>query len=58
MWLLKVSNFRKAETLWKSVKLIFDISELFIQYNTDICCEHITGGITIYLHGCVSWTKI
>ena len=33
---------------------MFDISELFIQYNADSCCEHIAGGVNIYLHGRVS----
>ena len=32
-----------------SGKYIFDISELFIQYNKDSCCEHITGGVNMYL---------
>ena len=35
-------------------KYIFDISELFIQCNKDSCCKHITGGVNIYLYGCVS----
>ena len=30
------------------------ISELFIQCNKNSCCEHITGGVNIYLYGCVS----
>ena len=25
-----------------------------LECNKDSCCEHITGGVTIYLHGCVS----
>ena len=28
-------------------------SKLFIQYNTESCCEHMTGSINIYLHACV-----
>ena len=24
--------------------------ELFIQYNTDSCCGHITGGVNVYSH--------
>ena len=35
-------------------KKIFDISKLFIQCNTDSCCEHITGGVNMYLYGGVS----
>ena len=34
---------------------IFDISELFIQCNKGSCCVHITGGVNICLHGCVSF---
>ena len=34
-------------------KQFFDISELCILCNKDSCCEHITGGVNIYLHGCV-----
>ena len=33
---------------------MFDISKLFIQCNTHNSCEHITGGVNIYLYGCVS----
>ena len=33
---------------------MFDISGLFIQCYTDSCCEHIIGGVNIYLYGCVS----
>ena len=33
---------------------ISGINELFIQFNTDSCCEDITGGVNIYLYGCVS----
>ena len=29
---------------------VFFINELFIQCNTDSCCEHITGDVNIYLH--------
>ena len=35
-------------------KYVFDISELFIQCNTDSCCEHISGGAYICLYRCVS----
>ena len=35
-------------------KYILDISELFIQCNTDSCCKHITGGVNIYLYECVN----
>ena len=35
-------------------KKIFDISELFIQFNALSCSKHITGGVNIYLYGCVS----
>ena len=51
MWLPQVNNFWKAKTLWNFVKWIFDISKLFIRYNTYRCCEHITGGVNIYLYG-------
>ena len=30
------------------------LSKLFIQCNTESCCEHITGSINIYLYACVS----
>ena len=35
---------------------MFDIGELFIQCNTNSCCEHITCGVNvnIYMGGCVS----
>ena len=33
---------------------MFDISEVFIHCNKGSCCEHITGGVNIYLYGCVS----
>ena len=33
---------------------MFDISGLFIQCYTDSCCEHIIGGVNLYLYGCVS----
>ena len=36
-----------------SGKEIFDISELFIKFNKDSCFELITGGVSIYLSGCV-----
>ena len=52
MWLLQVSIFKKAKTLWNSVKKDFDTVKLFIQCYTDSCCDHITGGV--YLYGCVS----
>ena len=39
---------------FQSVKYISDISELFIQCDTDSCCEHITGGLYISLYGCIS----
>ena len=40
MWLLQVNNFEKKR--------------LFIQCNKDSCCEYRTGGVNIYLYGCVS----
>ena len=33
---------------------IFDIIGLFIYYNKGSWCEHVTGGINIYLDGCIS----
>ena len=30
------------------------MSELFIQFNIDSCCGHITGGVDIYLYRFVS----
>ena len=33
---------------------ISDIIGLFIHYNKGSCCEHVTGGINIYLDGCIS----
>ena len=50
IWLLLVT-FKKQKHCGKQ---IFDISELFIQCNTNNCCEHITGDVNIYLHGCAS----
>ena len=44
--LLQVKNFWKAN--------IFDVSKLFIQYNTNSCCEYVAVGINIYLYECVS----
>ena len=36
-------------------KYFFDIAVyITIQCNTDSCCEHIAGGVYIYLYGCVS----
>ena len=29
---------------------LIPISELLIQCNADSCCEHITGGVNIYLY--------
>ena len=37
-----------------SGKNTFDLSELFITFNKDSCCEHTTGGVHIYLYGYVS----
>ena len=34
-------------------KVIFGNSELSIQCNKDSCCEHITGGLNIFLYGSV-----
>ena len=51
----------RGQTLKKKNALrekTFDISELFIECNTDSCCEHITGGINIYLYGCVSPLRV
>ena len=50
--LLKESNFQKTKTLCKE---IYDISKSFIQCSyASSCCQHITGGVNINLHGCVS----
>ena len=35
-------------------KVNLDIGKLLIQCNRNCCCEHITGGVNIYLYGCVS----
>ena len=51
IWLLQVNNFYKEKTLRK---VFFNITELSIQCNKDSCCEYITGGVNIYLFGCVS----
>ena len=32
----------------------FLVSELFMQFNKDSCCEHITSGVNIFLYGCAS----
>ena len=50
MWLLQVNNFEKERHCGK----FFLISELFINCNKDNCCEYRTGGVNIYLYGCVS----
>ena len=49
MWLLQLSKFWKTKTLWNFAEYIFKISNLFIQCNTDSCCEHITCGVNIYI---------
>ena len=51
MSLLQGNSFQKAKILWNSMKKNFDIRELFIQCNTRSCCEHIIGGVNIYLSG-------
>ena len=48
-----MSNFCKQNTLWNSVKINFEISDLFIQYNTGSSYEHMTGGVNISLYSCV-----
>ena len=57
------ANQQALSALWRgvvkalytfSVKQTFKISELFIQYNTDSCCEQITGCVNICLHVSVS----
>ena len=32
---------------------MFDFSESFTQCNTDSWCQHMTGGVNVYLYGCV-----
>ena len=49
-WLSQVNNFWKENILERK----FLISEIFILWNKDSCCEHVTGGVNMYLHGCVS----
>ena len=48
---LQVNKFEKKSYCrnW-----IFDIDELCIQCNKDSCCEHITGGVNIFLWVCQS----
>ena len=43
----------KSKDIVKLCKVNFDISKLFIQCNTDNCCEHITGVMLIYIYMCV-----
>ena len=50
---LPLSSFGKADIV-ELFKVIFDISKLFVQCSTDSCCGHITGGVNIYLYGCIS----
>ena len=45
------SNFWKEKILWKKVNFWY---QWIIQCNTNICCEHITGGVTTYLYGCIT----
>ena len=47
-----IEEFLKKETLWNSVKINFEISDLFIQYNTGSSYEHMTGGFNISFY---SW---
>ena len=52
----------KKQRQWNPVKKIFDISELFIQHNTDSYCEHIAGVVNmlmyIYMRESVYWTLV
>ena len=57
------ANQQTLSALWRGVvkvlytfcvKQTFKISKLFIQYNTDCCCEQITGCVNICLHVSVS----
>ena len=56
MWLLHKSVIFEKQRHYRTlyIKEIFDISKLFIECNTDSCCEHIAGGVNVYLYGCVS----
>ena len=47
--LQQLSNFWKEKTL----QIVNFWYQLIIQCNTDSCCEHLTGGVNIYLYGCV-----
>ena len=38
---------------WAIRKYLISANNSF-SVNTDSCCEHITGGVNIYLYGCVS----
>ena len=49
IWLLQVSNFWKAKT-----KINFCICKLLTQCNTG----SVTGGVSIYLYGCVSFLLV
>ena len=51
MWLLYVSNLEIVKTLWK---VNFWYRYWITECNTDRCCDHITGGVNIYLAGCVN----
>ena len=46
----QVSNVLKEKTLWK-VNFWY---QWIIQCNTDSSCEHMAGGVNVYLYGCVS----
>ena len=54
LWLLQVNNFLKEMTLWKANFWYQWIINSMFQCNKDSCCEHIAGGVSIYLYGCVS----
>ena len=42
------------KTLWKVNFSYYSIIYLIFWFNTGKCCEHVTGGVNIYLYGCVS----
>ena len=51
MWFYKWVIFEQKRRYGKEIS---DISELFIQCNTDNCCEDIAGVVNTHLYECVS----
>ena len=51
---LQLSIIFEKHGIMELCKVNLDIGKLLIQCNRNCCCENITGGVNIYLYGCVS----